>query len=1113
MGYLKWKNWIITNQVKLALIILLMASALYGQVENIRFDHISIKEGLSQVSVNCILQDKKGFMWFGTQDGLNRYNGYDFVIYRHNPDDKTTISDNFVWSIFEDQDGMIWIGTFGKGLDKFDPASGIFTHNEHDAATSNSLSNNDVRCILEDKYRILWIGTHGGGLNKFDRKTNGFVHYTTDHNKLSNNNVTSIFEDRSGVLWIGTYGGGLNRFDRNTGEFIHYKNIPKNNQSLSGNKVMSIFEDRTGTLWVGTEENGLNKFDKKTGYFECYKTENRKLKHDDVRVIYEDRRGALWIGTSGGLNKLDGQTGKFIPYTKGKSPNSLSNDDIRCIYEDPFGVFWVGTRRAGINKFYQKGGQFILYTNDASNKNSLSHNTVMSIYYDETDDILWIGTFGGGLNKLDRSSGRFTHYMHEKANTKNLSHNEVRAIHKDRDGMLWVGTYGGGLNKFDTKTEKFEYYKNNNGKHDSLSDNYLRVIHEDRNGVLWIGTENGGLNKMVDRKSGKFIRYTTENSNINDDLIYCIYEDRSGVLWFGTRSSGLTKLDNSENMQFKHYKHDDKIDSSISHNSILSIYEDKRGILWIGTDGGLNKFDRKKKFTSFRIKNGLPNEVIYGILEDKEGNLWLSTNKGISKFNPITGGFRNYDVEDGLQSNEFNAGAYFKNEKTGEMFFGGIEGFNTFSPEQIKDDLNPPSIVISDFFIANKPVKLQRVDKDSPLSKPVYATDSLTLSSRQNFFSFEFAALHYASPRKNRYQYKMEGWDNNWIGTDWENRRATYNNLPAGNYTFKVKGTNKDGIWNEDGTSIKVKILPPPWKTWWAYSLYILVVGAILFLICYVFYQRKKSVYERYIAQVESMAALGTLVSGVAHEINNPSTFNQTSAYNLEKDIKNLKAFLIDLAGDNADTEIIKAFDEKFDVLLKHMEIIKEGTSRINKTVSDLRTFSRVENGEMRPVKLQEGLQITINLVKTQYKDQVEFIIDFQGDPEVEGNAAELNRVFMNVMINACQSIIEKQKSNKEIVKGTLTIKTRVVGNEELISFQDTGIGMSEEVMRKIFEPYFTTKRVGEGTGLGLSISYKIIEKHKGQIKVTSRKGVGTTITLYLPIKHKHVNTYKEVTS
>ncbi len=1074
-----------------------------------RFEHISIEQGLSQVSVNCIIQDKKGFMWFGTQDGLNRYNGYDFVIYRHNPDDKTTISDNYVWSIFEDRDGMIWIGTFGRGLDKFDPASGIFTHNEHNAAISNSLSHNDVRCILEDQHGILWIGTYGGGINSFDRDTKQFVHYTTDNSSLSNNNVISIFEDRSGVLWIGTYGGGLNKFDRNTKKFIHYKKTPGNNQNLSSNKVMSIFEDRTGTLWVGTEESGLNKFDKETGYFERYNTENRKLKHDDVRVIYEDRRGVLWIGTSGGLNRLDGQTGKFIPYTKGKSPHSLSNDDIRCIYEDPFGVFWVGTRRAGINKFYQKVDQFILYTNDASNKNSLSHNTVMSIYYDETEDMLWIGTFGGGLNKLDRSSGRFTHYMHEKTNTKSLSHDEVRAIIKDREGMLWVGTYGGGLNKFDPKTEKFTYYKNIDGKPDSLSDNYVRVIHEDRNGVLWIGTEYGGLNKMVDRKRGKFIRYTTEVSNISDDLIYCIYEDRSGVLWFGTRSSGLTKLDNSENMQFIHYKHDDKINSSISHNSVLSIYEDKHGILWVGTDGGLNKFDRKKTFTSFRIKDGLPNEVIYGILEDKDGNLLLSTNKGISKFTPKTKTFRNYDVEDGLQSNEFNPGAYFKNEKTGEMFFGGIEGFNAFFPEQIKDDLNPPSVVITDFFIANQPIKLQRVDKYSPLSKPIYATDSLTLSYRQNFFSFEFAALHYASPIKNRYKYKMEGWDNDWIKTDFKNRRATYTNLPAGDYTFHVNGGNKDGIWNEKGTSIKVKILPPPWKTWWAYSLYILAGAAILFLIWYMFYQRKKSAYERYIAQVESMAALGTLLSGVAHEINNPSSFNRTSTYNLEKDIEKLKIFLIELAGDDADKEILNTFDEKFDTLLKHLEIIKEGTSRINKTVSDLRTFSRVENGEMRPVKLLEGLQITINLVKTQYKDQVEFITDFQGDPEVEGNAAELNRVFMNIMINACQAIIEKQKSSEEIVKETLTIKTRIEGNEELISFQDTGIGMSEEVKRKIFDPYFTTKRVGEGIGLGLSISYRIIAKHKGQIKVSSKKGVGTTIILYLPIKDKHVNTYQ----
>jgi len=1110
MGYLKW----------LALIILLVTAALYVHGENIRFEHISNEQGLSQVSVNSIMQDRQGFMWFGTQDGLNRYDGYEFKIYRPDPMDKTSISDNYIWCILEDHSGILWIGTNGGGLNMFDRETECFYSYKNAEGNPGSISHNEVSVIFEDHEDVLWIGTRGG-LNKFDRNTNTFTRYRHDpgiSTSISNDKVSSIYEDQEGFLWIGTREGGLNKFDRKTERFSSYTNNPKDKSSLSNNDVTCILDDKEGGLWIGTYGGGLNKFDRKTQTFTRYLNKPDdpfSLSHNDVSAIYIDHEGVLWIGTRGmGLNQFDRAKNLFIHYKQEARLDSLSHNDVRTIFEDRFQILWIGTRGDGVNKF-SRNRNFILYSNDPSNPNSLSHNTVLSILEDESG-IFWIGTYGGGLNKFDPNEDKFTRFEHKLNNSESLSDNNVWSLFEDKEKVLWVGTFGGGLNKFDRKTGKSIHYKHIDDDPKSLSNDFVRAIYESRSsGELWIGTDGGGLNKLINRKTGEFFQYKFKENNpssLSDDRILYIYEDHTGTLWLGTRNGGLNKLVNPGKGEFKRYIHDPEDKKSLSHNNVLCIYEDQLKKLWVGTTGGLNKFDpNTEAFRCYREKDGLPNDVIYGILEDKDGYLWLSTNRGLSKFDPKNEKFKNYDVDDGLQSNEFNAQAFFKSKK-GEMYFGGARGFNAFFPAKIKDDINPPYVVITDFLIANQPVRLQRVDKDSPISKPIYATDLLSLSNKQNFFSFEFAALHFASPRKNSYKYKMEGWDENWIVTDAKNRRATYTNLPIGSYTFKVKGSNKDGLWNEDETSIKLKILPPPWKTWWAYSLYSIAGAAILFLIWYIFYQRKKSAYERYVAQVESMAALGTLVSGVAHEINNPSSFSQTSAYNLDRDIINLKAFLIELAGDNADNEIIKAFDERFAVLFKHMEIIKEGTTRINKTVSDLRTFSRIENGEMKPVKLLEGLQITINLVSTQYKDQVEFITDFQCDPDVEGNAAELNRVFMNVMINACQAIIEKQKCNKEIVKGTLTIKTRIEGNEELISFQDTGIGMSEEVKRKIFDPYFTTKRMGEGIGLGLSISYRIIEKHKGDIEVTSKKGVGTKIKVSLPIKDKHFNNYKEET-
>ncbi|UCE05776.1 MAG: SpoIIE family protein phosphatase [bacterium] len=827
------------------LIYLNLSLNLYAQINDIEFECISLEQGLSQTTVWAIMQDSKGFMWFGTADGLNKYDGYSFTIYNHDPLDSTSISENRIIAIYEDKSGTLWIGTDGGGLNRlvlseaegFDRETEKFTHYQNDPSNPNSLSDNHILSIHEDKAGALWIGTEYGGFNRFDRETERFEPYKHDPlnpNSLSSNHIVRICEDKTGVLWIGT-NNGLNKFDKEHEVFTHYQNDPTVENSLSHNQINAIYEDKSGTVWIGTD-NGLNKvvqselegYDK-TGVKFVHYNHNpmnpNSLSDSTIWSIYEDKSGTLWIGTAkGGLNKLvlsevegsDKEIETFVHYkNEPYDPNSLSNNGVRCIFEDCCGVLWIGTNGGGLNKFNRFKEKFVHYKNDPNNLNSLSNNRVYAFCQDKAG-LLWIGTTrGGGLNKFDREKGTFFHYKSDPSNPYSLSHDNVISIYEDRFEVIWIGTFGGGLNKFDRETKKFEHFKHDPVDTNSLSDNVVRIIFEDQSGTLWIGTDYGGLNKF-DREKKTFRRYNHDPQNDNslsNNSVRAIYEDHSGALWIGTYGGGLNRFDRSSE-RFMHYKHDPANPKSLSHNNVLSIYEDPTdggSTLWIGTyGGGLNKLvlskvegsDRiKVEFTYFTKNVGLPNNIVYGILSDDQGNLWLSTNKGLSKFNPQTETFINYDVNDGLQSNEFNTGAYYKSS-SGEMFFGGINGFNAFYPDRIDNPYIPP-VVITKF---KKFSKIVRSD--------ISDTEEIELSYRDNYLSFEFVALDYTNPQQNQYRYRMEGFDEDWIDAG-TRRFATYTNLDPGEYVFKVKGSNSDGKWNEQGVSIKIIIKPPFWKTWW----------------------------------------------------------------------------------------------------------------------------------------------------------------------------------------------------------------------------------------------------------------------------------------------------------
>ncbi|HUI90092.1 MAG TPA: two-component regulator propeller domain-containing protein [Anaerolineales bacterium] len=788
------------------------AVSAHAQTASVRFENISTEQGLSQATVNAILQDRQGFLWLGTEGGLNQYDGYSFTVFKHDPDDSASLSDNIVEALYEDENGSIWIGT-SRGLDELDPKTGTFLQ------CVQGLNGEDIHAIAQDASGTLWIGTGGNGLYAMElatHKLTQYEHNSENSNSLSDDFVDSIFVSRDGTVWIGT-DAGFDQFDRQHGSFVHSPQF-SNGSPFTGNvAVYAIYEDHDGMLWIGTQQ-GLIAWNRHEAGYVIYRHEPNvaaSLSDSSIRSIDEDSQGNLWIGTRSGLDQFNENQGDFIPYTH--DPNdlhSLSSNSIRSILEDRSGVLWIGTSDGGLNKYARATQKFTLYTYHPGAANNLSDDNIWSIYEDQTKD-LWLGTFFSGLNELDPRTGKVTIYQHNPAAPTSLSDNEVRAIWQGRNGVLWVGTERGGLDRFDSKTGTFLSYRHDALSPGSLSDDGVFAIFEDHLGQLWIGTASGGLNRF-EQDSGTFIHYqhdAHDPTSLSDNQVRTIFEDHTGALWIGT-FGGLDLWQGPAN-HFTIYRHDPKDPSSLSNDMVLSILEDKNGIVWIGTfGGGLERYDRNtQSFAHYTQKNGLPDDTVYGILADTDGSLWLSTNRGLSRFDPTSGKFRNYDISDGLQGDQFNPGAYFENH-SGEMFFGGTHGANAFFPQQVKDNPIPPPVVIT---AVNKFNQTIETNPDS--------NAAIQLTYRDSFISFEFAALDYNAPEKNQYAYRLQGVDQDWVlaGT---RRYASYTNLPGGDYIFQVKASNNDNIWNENATFLHIHVMPPFWETWWFIGIVGLVVVA-----------------------------------------------------------------------------------------------------------------------------------------------------------------------------------------------------------------------------------------------------------------------------------------------
>jgi signal transduction histidine kinase/ligand-binding sensor domain-containing protein len=792
--------------------------------KDLKFTHLTTNDGLSQGDVTAILQDRRGFMWFGTRDGLNRYDGNAFVVYKENPHDPDSLSANYVQDLMEDDQGYLWVATLTGGADKFDPRTERFTRYRHDLSNSNTISGDSVYSIARDNHGYLWFGTGDTGLDRFDPATETFTHYRNDNQGAFVGKITHVVADKQGDIWfVGAQ--GLFHLKVATGEIIHLV-------AKGGVAADYVYQDSEGSLWMLTWSPtvGLAKYDPRTERLTKYPVGAGAVGVANSR-LWPDGQNGLWVASSQGLYHFDRRTERFsYRFQHNESnPDSLNDNTVVSVYEDRGGLLWVGTENGGLNVLNRRQEQFGLYRHRPGDSNSLSPGKVTAVF-EEPGGVLWIGFFPRGLDRLDLRTGLVTHYVPGQENDRSIGKgSDLNSIYKDTHGYIWLGGWNSRLDRLEERTGRHKHYRHNPSDPNSLISNNVLSIYGDRNGQIWVGQE-GGISRFNPSTDG-FSNYRpiADNPASLGNNIGTIYQSHFDVLWLGSWGGVLSRFDDGTKT-FVNYMPDPHDVHRLNGGGINAILEDGTGTLWLGAWDGLYRYNRQNSnFTRYTDSQGLPSSAIQGILEDKLGRLWLSTKKGLSRFDPKTETFRNYDVSDGLQDDEFSQGAYAQGAD-GKMFFGGSNGFNVFLPESVRDNPYVPPVVITSFKIFNKSVP---IGPKSVLTKAISYADGLTLSYRDTVFSFEFAALSYANSQKNRYRYKLENFDPNWNEVGSRHRLATYTNLDPGKYVFRVQGSNSDGVWNDEGASLPITITPPFWKT----NLFRALCAALFVALLWVAYQ------------------------------------------------------------------------------------------------------------------------------------------------------------------------------------------------------------------------------------------------------------------------------------
>jgi len=827
-----------TFKLVLVISLIIQSAIAFAQRDAISFERISVEQGLSQNTVYAILQDHKGFYWFGTEDGLNRYDGINFKVFTHRANDSLSLSNSRVIAIIEDSKRRLWVGTIGGGLNLFDWDSETFVSYVNEPTNEHSLSNNRVMALLEDPSGKIWVGTADGGLNLFDPETGRFRVYknsVANSNLLPSNIIRSLFIDSNGLLWIGT-DNGIATYNPTTDSFDGFTVRNPDGTAYSTSIIRRFFEDSTGKIWIATDEEGLISYCTKGEEFSIYRHNPHRqntLPSNTVHDVYEDDKGCIWIATYGGLSKFIPESNTFTNYQNCLyNSESLSSNLIRTLYEDRLGILWLGTNNNGVNKFDRKSKRFTVYRNLPSNAFSVPTTSVSSILEDN-EGVIWIGTYGEGLIQLDIQSEVFQYHRASSHSGYHLPNNYVTSIAQDQHGYLWVGT-NNGLAKYSKQTNRFNTVGYDLLLHNQLPENRIKNIYVDSENVVWVATLNRGISRLLpDERSFQSFAFNPDDSTtISQNRITSLFEDSYGNFWIATSHEGLNLFDREKGRVVQVYRKDATNPSSIASDRVLYFFQDSKDRLWLGTNEGLSLFNYSDKtFKNYTILDGLPSNVIYGIEEDSNGRLWMSTNKGLSCLdysNPSEPDFRNYDKYDGLPLNEFSHNASCR-LGSGDILFGGINNLIAFNPLEIHDDTIPPLVYVNE-------VRVSQYEQDGQQSSDelvinLLHKDSLEFNFSQNNLSFYITVIHPRSPQKNRFKYMLEGFDSKWIEPTIAQQFVRYTNLKPGKYTFKVIASNSDGLWNEQGDSVHFKIRKPFWNRWWFYVLVSSIFLAIAYLL------------------------------------------------------------------------------------------------------------------------------------------------------------------------------------------------------------------------------------------------------------------------------------------
>ena len=812
--------------------------------QNMRFEHIRVANGLSQATVLSILQDNQGFMWFATQDGVNRFDGYDMQVFRKIPNDENSLSENYVNDLMQDSLGYLWMST-RNGLNRFDPKTNQFRRFFHDAHNPNSLSANWTFSLSEDRLGNIWIGTYEKGLNLYDPKTDKFIRYRHDPSdpySLSDDSIYDIFVDTSGRMWVATRSGGVNLYSSEKDSFVRYQYDENDPNSISSNRVYRIFQHSDGTMWFATRGGGLNRFDEQTGRFIRYQHDDNDLSSissDQVWSIVEDRQGNLLVGTfSKGLNILAKGSDKFVRFEQDPSNEfAIAGNSVVASFADSTGILWLAIRDVGVAKVNQDIGVFNHFYHSNIEKNSISGNSVQAFLQVAENEVL-IATREAGINRFNINTKQFS-LFHDINNPEHqvLTY-PVNQMALDNKGNIWITFKEHGVAKYHIETAKVTHYQHDSNDEHSLSDNSVTTLVLGPQGKMWFGSRNGL--SIFDPETEKFTRWyhnPDDQYSISSNWISYVYVDSMKRIWIATHN-GLD-LYYPHTGRFRHFNRLSEDPSSLSSNSVMSIYQDSHNQVWVATSSGVNRFDENTNtFTHLSKEEGLSNEQVYGLIEDLEGDLWITTNDGLNRYNPDSGKIKQYTVHDGLQNNEFNQGAITR-LNDGRLMFGGVGGFNIFSPQDVGQDPYPPKVMLTNFRVFNQSVPVGEFDYEGQRIKLLdnsmsYTTD-IDLTHDISVFSFEFSAMHYSASTRNEYAYRLLGFSDQWSYTNHKNRRATYTNLPAGHYTFEVKAANKDGLWGYYPAQTNITILAPWWLTRGMKFLWL----ALLFLSIYTIFRLK----------------------------------------------------------------------------------------------------------------------------------------------------------------------------------------------------------------------------------------------------------------------------------